>query len=351
MRIIKIIKLLFVAAFSVAAFTNAHAQDSIAQFYRGKTVTIYIGSTSGGGFDTYARLLARFMGRYIAGAPTVVPSNMPGAGSHLVANYIYNVAPKDGTAIGAIFPNVILDAVLGDRAQEKSDPSKFNYIGSGARDTYICIVRADAQIKNFADLFNHELVVGATAGGGSTRDYPLMLNALLGTHFKVISGYPGTREILLALEKNEVAGACGTAWSSMTQQRPDWFKNGTMNVLVQESSLGLPELFTRGAPLATSFAKTAEQKQILDLVYAQQLFGRPYVVAPDVMPERVKALRDAFMATWADAELQTEAQKMMLDISPSNGQEIQNVVTQMFETPQNIIDKTKAAIAGEKVGP
>lgn len=175
-----------------------------------------------------------------------------------------------------------------------------------------------------------------------------MLNSLLGTHFNVISDYLGTREILLALEKNEVAGACGTAWSSMTQQRPDWFKNGTMNVLVQESSLGLPELTARGAPLATSFAKTAEQKKFLDLVYAQQLFGRPYVVAPDVPPARIKALRNAFMATWADTDLRAEADKMQLDISPSNGQEIQNVVAKIFETPQNIIDKTKAAIEGKK---
>jgi tripartite-type tricarboxylate transporter receptor subunit TctC len=332
---------------AIITLSSAFGQESVASFYHGKTVTIYIGSSSGGGFDTYARLLARYMGRYIAGAPNVVPSNMPGAGSHLAASYIFNVAPKDGTAIGAIFPNIILDAVLGDRTQQKSDPSKFKYIGSGARDTYICIVRADAQIKKFADLFSHELVVGATAGGGSTRDYPVLLNSLLGTHFNVVSGYPGTREILLALEKNEVAGACGTAWSSMTQQRPDWFKNGTMNVLVQESSLGLPELTARGAPLAVSFARSPEQKQIMELVYAQQLFGRPYVVSPETPAERVEALRDAFMKTWADQDLLADASKMALDISPSNGRDVQSVVERIFETPQNIIDKTKAAIAGQ----
>jgi hypothetical protein len=167
----------------------------------------------------------------------------------------------------------------------------------------------------------------------------------------VISGYPGTREILLALEKNEVAGACGTAWSSMTQQRPDWFKNGTMNVLVQESAVGLSELSARGAPLATDFAKNDEQKQILSLVYAQQLFGRPYVVAPEVPMERVKALREAFMASWSDPELLADAQKMALDISPSNGAETQAVVAKIFETPAAIIAKTKAAIAGEKTAP
>ncbi len=331
----------------VAVAPSAYAQDAVAQFYKGKTVNIVVGSTPGGGFDTYARVLSRYLGRYLPGTPNVVVNNMPGAGSHAASSFIYSAAPKDGTAIGAIFPNAILEALLGDRVQLRHDPARFNYLGSAASDVYICVARADAPVQKFADLFDKELVVGATAGGGSTRDYPVMLNSLLDTKFRVVSGYPGTREIVLALEKGEVSGACGTAWSSLTQQRPDWFTSGAMRVIAQESTIGLPELTAKGVPLTRSFAKTDEQRQILDLVYSQTIFGRPYVLAPEVPTERVEALRKAFMASWADPELLAEAARMKLDISPKPGAEIQALVAKIFATSPAVIEKTRAAIAGK----
>jgi tripartite-type tricarboxylate transporter receptor subunit TctC len=329
----------------LAVAAPALAQEGVANFYKGKTITIVVGTSAGGGYDTYSRLMARYMTKHIPGNPVVVVQNMPGAASNLAAGYVYGVAPRDGTFIVAPFPASIIETLISEKAQTRFDASKFNYLGSANSDVYVCLSRADSGIKTLDDAMTKEIIVGATADGGSTRDFPTLLNKVLGTKFNVVNGYAGTREITLALEKGEVQGQCGTGWSSISSLKPDWFRDGTVNIVVQEEATGYPELNAKGIKRTVDFAKTQEQRQMLELLYSQEIFGRPYMVGPEVPAERVEALRQAFMETWKDPELVAEAAKMKLDIGALSGADVQSVVTKVFATPPSVIAKVKSALA------
>jgi tripartite-type tricarboxylate transporter receptor subunit TctC len=333
----------FVMALSLAGVQAGSAQEDIANFYRGKTVTIIVGSSAGGGYDLYARTIARFMPKHLPGAPTIVVTNMPGAGSNVAAANIANVAAKDGTVIGALFMGLVVEPLFSEIKRPTHDPSKFNYIGNANTDVYVCLVRGDAPTKTFAEAFDKELVLGGTAGGASTRDFPVMLANVLGVKFKVVSGYPGSREMNLAIEKGEVQGGCGQSWSSVYATYKQRIDSGELRVLVQEDTAGYPDLNRQGVPLSVTYAKTPEQKQILDLVYSQTVFGRPYVVAAEVPAPRVAALRKAFMDTMADPGLKAEAQKMLLDVDATSGEFLQKKITEIYATPKDIVEKAKKA--------
>jgi tripartite-type tricarboxylate transporter receptor subunit TctC len=204
----------------------AAAQDLSALFYQGRSIALIVGSSPGGGYDTYARLLARHFGDAIPGHPSVVVQNMSGAGSNRAAGYIYSVAPKDGTAIGAIFPGVVLQPLLSG-AKVPHDPSKLIYLGSANSDVYVCFVRTDVPVKTFKDMFTQELIVGASNPGATTYDLPLLLNNVLGAKFRIVTGYPGSREITIALERGEVQGVCGIGWTGIETLHPDWFAKDT----------------------------------------------------------------------------------------------------------------------------
>jgi tripartite-type tricarboxylate transporter receptor subunit TctC len=330
----------------VAAMPSvAAAQESVAAFYRNRTINLIVGSSAGGGYDLYGRLVARYIGRHIPGNPAVVVSNMPGAGSIVLTQFIANVGPKDGTTIGAIFPGAIMEPLLGDKGKVKYDVTRLNYLGSANSDGYVCVARADAPVKRYADVFDTEIILGASSGGGSTVDFPTMMINLLGAKFRLVTGYPGSNEIALAIEKGEVQGTCGVGWSTITTGRPQWIRDGFARVLAQENLKAMPDIAALGAPLTLTFAKTDEQRQIMELVYAQPTFGRPYVVAPDVPSERVEALRAAFAATMADPELLAEAKRIHLDVvEPMPGAELQTLVQRLLSTPPDIVEKTKAAI-------
>jgi tripartite-type tricarboxylate transporter receptor subunit TctC len=327
--------------------TAAAAQDPIADFYRGKSIRFVIGAISGGGNDTYGRLVGRHLGKHIPGNPTIVPINMPGASGYISAAHIYNVAAKDGTAIGSTAPGVITDPLWASESSKgkfKYDPSKMIYLGSAQIATYNCYLRTDAPVKKFEDALTTEAILGAAQEGGSTRDAPVMLNNVLGTKFRVITGYPGTREILVAMERNEVHGVCGMGWDAMFSQRPEWLPKGVIRVLVQESVGGMPMFDKLGVPKTLDFAKTPEQRQIIELAYAQQAFGRPYLLPPGTPADRVTALRKAFMAATQDPEMLAEANKMRVEVRPLSGEEMQALVTQIYATPREIVDRTREAL-------
>jgi len=335
---------LLIALLLILSATPAVAQDAVAQFFQGKQIRLVIGSSAGGGYDTYARLIARHMSKYIPGNPTIVPNNMPGAASNAAAAHLYNVAPKDGTVIGALQTAAVLDPLFGDRARMQHDASKFVYLGSATIDYYICIARADAAVKSFPDLLNTELVVGASQPGTSTRDFPALLNSMVGTKYRIVSGYPGTREITLAIEKGEVQGLCGFSWSSLTAQHPDWLKTGFIRVLAQEHDKGHPALNKMGVPLTVDFAKTPENRAIMELIYSSETFGRPYMMAPGVPADRVAALRKAFMQTLKDDQAAAEAQRIGLDLDPISGEELQALAEKIYATPAPIIERAKQAV-------
>ena len=326
-----------------AAMMPAKAEDSVASFYGGRNITLYIGSTPGGGYDSYARLIARHLGDHIPGKPTIVPSNMPGAGSNKLAYYIYAVAPKDGTAIGAIFPGAVMEPLIGTKKVEH-DPSKLVYIGSANNEADLCFVRKDSPTKTFKDLFTRETRIAASAEGGSTRDFPAVLDNVLGTKFKLVAGYPGSREMMHAIEQGEVEGACGLAVSSLSTAHPDWLPSGDMVPLAQEAIKGNPWLDARHVPLTLAFAHNDEEKQELELLYAQLVFGRPYVVTPGTPPDRVAALRKAFMETLQDPAALEDAKRVRLDVDPISGEEVQGLVAKVFATPPSIVEKLKQAM-------
>jgi tripartite-type tricarboxylate transporter receptor subunit TctC len=338
------------AALLLGAAPEAFAQDAVADFYKGKSIRFVIGAITGGGNDTYARLVGRYLGKYIPGNPTVLPLNMPGASGHISAAHIYTVAAKDGTAIGATTPGVITDPLwAGDAGKDKFnyDPTKLIHLGSAQAATYNCYVRSDAPVKRFEDAFTIELIIAGAQEGGSTRDAPVLLNNVLGTKFRVISGYPGTREILVAMERNEVQGVCGMGWDAMYSQRPDWLEKGFIRILVQENLSGSPAFDRMGVPKSIDFAKTPEDRQVIELAYTQQAFGRPYILPPGTPPERVAALRKAFMAAVQDEELLAEAKKMRVEVRPLAGEDMQALVTRIYATPRAIVDRTREALTSK----
>lgn len=326
----------------------AAAQENVAQFYRGKSITVIVGSSAGGGYDIYARLLARHMGKHIPGNPSMVVSNMPGAGSNTAVAHVYNVGPKDGTMIGAPQNSAIMDALfdilLGNARRLRHDATKLIHIGSATTDHYVCIGRGDGPIKTFKDALTQEFLIGSSQPGTSTRDFPAMLNHTTGAKIRQVSGYPGTREITLAIEKNEVHGLCGFSWSSLNAQKPDWIKSGFVKVIVQEHDKGNPEINKMGIPLAVDFATSPENRRIMELVYSSEKFGRPYFLAPGVPDDRVAALRKAFLETMKDVDLLAEARRIGLSIDPISGEELQNLAAQVFATPTAFVEKVKEAL-------
>jgi tripartite-type tricarboxylate transporter receptor subunit TctC len=333
---------------AVAATPSAFAQDSVAQFYKGRQITVVVGSSPGGGYDIYARLMARHMGKYIPGNPTMVVSNMPGAGSNAAVAHVYNVAPKDGTFIVAPQNSALMDALfdvlLGTNRRLRHDATKLIQIGSATTDHYVCIGRSDGPIKTFKQALTEEWLIGASQPGTSTRDYPAMLNNTTGAKIKQVSGYPGTREITLAIEKNEVHGLCGFSWSSLNAQKPDWIKSGFIRVIVQEHDKGNPEINKMGVPLAVDFASSPENRKIMELIYSSETFGRPYMLAPDVPADRVVALRKAFMAAMKDPDLLADAQRIGLAIDPISGEDLQKLAADIFATPAPFVEKVKDAL-------
>lgn len=331
------------AAAAVLAIAPAQAEDSVANFYGGRNISLYIGSTPGGGYDSYARLIARHLGEHIPGKPTIVPVNMPGAGSNKLAYYIYAVAPKDGTAIGAIFPGAVMEPLIGSKKVEH-DPSKLIYIGSANNEADICFVRSNSPTKSFKDAFTRETRLAASAEGGSSRDFPAVLDNVLGTKFKLVMGYPGSREMMHAIEQGEVEGECGLAISSLSTAHPDWLPSGNVVAIAQETLKPHRSMDAHKVPLTLAFAHNDGERQVLELLYSQLVFGRPYIAPPGTPADRVAALRKAFMEALEDPVLQEDAKRVRLNVDPISGEEVQALVAKVFATPAPVVARLKQAM-------
>ena len=332
----------------LGAFAGSHdvmAQtDSVASFYKGRTVYVLAGDAVGGGFDAYARLVARHIGKYIPGNPNVVPENLPGGGSFLAGERIAVAAPEDGTYIGALHPTVFLDPIMGD-PRKKVKRLDLAYLGSASKNLSVCLARTDAPVQSFAEVFKKELIVGAGNDASTTREYAGLLKNLLGAKLKISSGYTGNADIYLAVDRNEVQGICGVGSIGVRALRPNWFKkNGAAKIIAQESIHGEPDLNAMGVPRTLDFAKTDDQRQILTLYYSQQEFGRPFVVSKKTPPERLAALQKAFMSVFSDPDFQIDAKKTNLDVSPIPGAEVESLVNQAYAAPPDILAKLRKAL-------
>ena len=302
--------------------STAFAQTP-AEFYKGKTVRVIVSTTAGGGYDLRARLLARYMGKYIPGNPNLVVENMPGGGSVVAMNYTYNVAPHDGTAI-CMFQRSIFTTPLLTPQGIKFDLARFNWLGNVGAENGVVAVWHDAPARTTEELFSKEVIVGMP---GATV-IPTVFNALIGTKFKIINGYPGQAEIITALERGEVQGVGEWSWSDLKTNRSDWLRDKKINLLLQIATIKSKEL--PDVPLAQQFAKNDEDRKILDIFTSQRQLAFPLVLPPDTPADRVKALRDAFMKVAGDADYIADMQKLGAEVDFTSGEQATEFVQKTF---------------------
>jgi len=328
-------------ALAVAALACTALAQTPAEFYRGKTVTLEKSSSVGGGYDIHGRLLARHMSKYIPGNPVVVPKNVEGAGGLRLANLLYNTAPRDGSVFGIIYRSTAFEPLFGNKAAQL-DATKLTWIGSASNEVSICVAWHTTGITSIEDLKTKELLVGSTGPGADTHQFTRIINGVFGTRMKLISGYPGGNEIVLAMERGEVGGRCGWSWSAVKATRMSWLTDKKMTVFLQMALTRHPDL--GNVPLILDLAKTAEQRDIIKLVFARQVVAWPYVAPPGVPADRTAALRKAFMDTMADKEFLADADKAKLEIMPVAGEEIQKLIVELYATPAAVVQKTAEMI-------
>jgi tripartite-type tricarboxylate transporter receptor subunit TctC len=312
---------------AVAFSPVAHAQDS-AEFYRGRTVSLVAGFNPGGGADTYARLVARHLGRHIAGNPTVVVRNMQGAGSVVAANHIYNVSPKDGTELGLFAGNITIDPLMGG-TQHKYDARKFGWVGAPSSDSNVCLSSLSSSFKSIDDVIRREMITGTS--GTSTYDFPVVMNNVIGTKFKLVKGYGGSAALRLAMERGEIEGFCGVGYNSM---RTAGLADGKANILVQVGLAKNPHM--SNVPFIFDYAKSDEDRQIFRLVFGWLDLERPIGAPPGVPEERLRALREGFDRAMKDPALLADAEKAQVGIEPMSGAAIAAFVDEAYRAPAEV---------------
>ena len=331
-----------IVAFATAALmlpAPARAQ-SVADFYRGRQMQMLIGYSAGAGYDLYARVLARHMGKHIPGNPTLVPQNMPGAGSLKLTNYLYSQAPKDGSVVGMVSRGMATDPLFSD---SKFDPTKFAWLGSITSEVSVCATWHTSPIKSWSDITSKDFTLGGMGSASETDTFSMLLRNLFGAKMKLVSGYPGGNDINLAMERGEVDGRCGWSWTSIKSQKMAWLKEKNINLQVQlgvAKHADLPD-----GPAMIDLARSDEQRQMLRLIFAQLVLGRPFMAPPGIPEDRKIALRRGFDDTMKDPEFLDEAAKIDLEISPVGAQAIDNLLVELYRTPRSVIEKAAAAIA------
>jgi len=320
-----------------------------ADFYAGKTLTFIVGADAAGGYDVYARVVAKHLARFIPGAPTVVVQNMPGAGSGKAAAFIYSLAPKDGTTIGALFPGVIIDPLLQKHATGGFDPTKFTYLGSADSNPRICVTGPASKTTTFDQALNQKTVIAASQSGGATSDYAYMVKNATGARLDIVSGYKGTAEMLVAIERGEAEGICGIDWSSFKTQRPQWLQNKTAHVILQAAPAPNAELAALNVPNIESFVKNDLDRKAVALVVSQQIFSRPYVAPPGIPAAQGKILRDAFAAVFRDPQFLADAEKARLSVDPASAETVQQTVEKLYSTSGDVVQRARELIASPDV--
>ncbi len=336
-----------VAGILLTALASVSAAPSIAtaaEYYAGKTIEIMIGADVGGGGDFYGRLVAQHIGKHIPGRPTVIPKNMPGGGSNKAAAYVYSVAPKDGTVIGGIQSGTVMGPLTDPSIAALFDASKFQYLGTADSGARVCISYKSSKIGSFDDTRKTETILAASGDGGSTKDYPTVLNAVANTKFKIIPGYSGTGNMLLAMERGEVDGICGYNWSSFQAAKPDWIRDKQANIFLQQGPEADPVLTGLGVPEIWGSLKSDEDRRLVEVQVSEQSLGRPYVLAPGTDPEAVTILRTAFDAMTRDPEYLADAKKARLSVNSAPGTKIQALVQKVYETPRSVLARLRGIL-------
>jgi tripartite-type tricarboxylate transporter receptor subunit TctC len=336
-RVLAVLAFTLLASAAVPAFA-----ETPEEFFKGKTVTMYVGLSPGGGYDINARLVARYLGKYIPGQPSVVVKNMPGGGGLVMTNYVANVAAKDGLAIGAPQRGIPFEPLFtGAASHAKFDPVKLNWIGSANADTSVMTVTKKTGITDWKELKTREVVLAGTGLGTESVVVPYVLRNILGFKFKVIYGYPGGSQMNIAMLRGEVDGRGTFSWTSLKPHLKDWVDSGELRILYQMGLRKHPDI--PNVPLVTDLADNDDHKKMLELEFTGFEVGRPYFVAEGVPADRVAALRHAFDQTMKDKELQADAVKQKLEVNPTSGEEMNAILARIYATPKAIVERLAEA--------
>lgn len=333
------IKIARLAAIPFAVLcTPASAQE----FYQGKQVTILVAGTAGGGIDIGARIVARHLGRFIPGNPTVVAQLMPGAGGIRMIDHMNKVAPRDGTVIGTVAPGPMVEPLIGKRKLSYR-MTDFTALGAMDKDVSLCVAWGGSKFKTIKDAMNTQMTVAGTGAGSSTDIYPVFLNAVLGTKFRVITGYQGSQETIIAIERGEVDGRCGWGWSSLNSTKPDWVRDRKLTYLLQLALTKNPKI---DAPLVFDLVKDEASKQMMTLLFGPLSLNKPFFGPPGMPGERTAELRKAFAQALSDKALRAEAIKIIgEDLEPTTGDDAQKLLAGMYATPPAVVARLKGILA------
>ena len=318
---------------ALLAVSPATAQ-TVEQFYAGRQVSIVVGFAPGGAYDPYARLVAQHLPRHLPGAPTIVVKNMQGAGSVIAANHLYNVSPRDGSELGVIAGSAALEPVYGKK-RAQFDGRRFTWLGSANEEIAGCLAWHESPFHTLEDLFKQEMITGAS--GASNLDFPTAMNAVLGTKMKLVRGYKGPANILIALERGEVQGMCGMVNTIVSTQRPDWLRDGKVRILVQIGLERTPRMGDR--PFVLDYAKSEDDKHVLRLIFGWTIMGRPFLAPPDIPEDRKAALIAAFDATMRDPAFLEDAKKQRLEVVPTTGAQVERFLADVYATPKPLVER------------
>src|SRR5262245_9190591 len=347
MRNTKAGALVLTGALAGAALSLGGARaETAAEFYAGKQVSLLIGTTAGGGYDAYGRLLARHLGRHIPGNPAIIAKNMPGAGGLTLAKHLYHRAPKDGTEIATVQNGLPFEKLFymlspgGNNAL--FDSTKFGWLGSMTQTVFVVVTWHTAPVKTLQDAMAREVILGASTTSADSYVLAMLSNNLLGTKFKVVHGYAGATEVDLAVENGEVQGEAGKDWTTLTSTRPQWIRDRKINILVQ---MGMkPHADIKGVPMAIDLAKTPDDRRLMEVVFAKFGMSRPFMAPPDLPQERLAVLRRAFDATLKDPVVLAEAQRLGMELNPVSGEEVAALVTKMMNTPGMLAERAREVL-------
>jgi tripartite-type tricarboxylate transporter receptor subunit TctC len=330
---------------TLAMALPVHAED----FFQGKQIKLISGSDAGGGYDAYARLLARHWADFIPGHPTIIVQNMPGASSMKALNEIANNAPKDGTVVAGVQNNIAFEPLLnisGESANAKFDPLKLNWVGASTKDTTIGLVWKDSKVKTIQDALKTQINTGASGPATSTSITARIINAALGTRFNVINGYKSQSEMNVAIERGEVDGVIGIQYVSIASTKPNWIADKDINIIVQIGNEKHPNM--PNVPLLRDLITDAGMKQQIDLAFASLSMGRPFVAPGNMAADRIKLLRDTFMDAFNSQALKDDAAKVKLEVIPMRGEDVNKLLADAFASPKPVVEKVKAMLAGDK---
>jgi len=334
-------KTLRAAALLLLLLTGSASAQGAGDFYRGKTVTITVGYPPASGYTFYGQILARYLGEHIPGKPSVIVQNMPGAGSVKAASYLYGVAPKDGTAIGIFSIGALIDELFGETATSL-DTTKLAWVGNMDQSVGVCVVRDTTGIRTFDDLIRRETLFGGTGPAGGATQAALALTRLYGARIKLVKGYPGAEDVVLAMDRGEVEGVCGITKAVLKSRLSEQVRSGRLRPIIHDNMSAQPEL--PGVPGVYDLAKTDQERQVLDLLFGWRVLGRPVAAPPGIAADRLAALQAGFADAMKDRRLIAEIEKANLDLAPSSGPDVARLVVRLFSHSKDTIARAAAAV-------